>query len=70
MKTLFQMGFRADPRVQDSVIAEIKSITKIAATHRKQLITYLRRADKRLDLSINVNVAPIKDGLARIGLAE
>jgi GxxExxY protein len=70
--TRFEMGFRADLIVQDIVIVEIKSIAEVAPFYRKQLLTYLRRADKRLGLSINFNVALIKDGITRIvnGLAE
>jgi GxxExxY protein len=70
--TRFEMGFRADLVVQDSVIVEIKSIAEIAAVHKKQLLTYLRLSDKRLGLLINFNVALIKDGITRIvnGLQE
>ena len=68
----FPIGFRADLMVQDSVIVEIKSIAEIAPVHKKQLLTYLRLADKRLGLLINFNVALIKDGIVRIanGLKE
>ena len=55
--TRFEMGFRADLVVEDKVIVEIKSIAEIAALHKKQLLTYLRLADKRLGLLINFNVA-------------
>jgi GxxExxY protein len=67
-----EMGFRADLVVQDSVIVEIKSIAEIAALHRKQLLTYLRLANKRLGLLINFNVVLIKDGITRVvnGLEE
>jgi GxxExxY protein len=64
--TRFEMGFRADLVVEDKVIVEIKSIAEIAALHKKQLLTYLRLADKRLGLLINFNVAMIKDGITRI----
>ena len=66
------MGFRADLRVEDKVIVEIKSIAEIDAVHNKQLLTYLQLADKRLGLSINFNEALIKDGITRIvnGLEE
>jgi GxxExxY protein len=40
---------------------EIKSIEAVAQVHKKQLLTYLRLADKRLGLLINFNVALIKD---------
>ena len=64
--TRFELGFRADLVVEDKVIVEIKSISEIAALHKKQLLTYLRLADKRLGLLINFNVALIKDGITRI----
>jgi GxxExxY protein len=65
-------GFRADLVVEDKVIVEIKSVDLIAPVHKKQLLTYLRLADKRLGLLINFNVALIKDGITRIvnGLRE
>jgi len=59
-------GFRADLEVEDKVIVEIKSVEVIAPVHKKQLLTYLRLADKRLGLLINFNVALIKDGITRI----
>jgi GxxExxY protein len=59
-------GFRADLIVEDKVIVEIKSIEVVAPVHKKQLLTYLKLADKRLGLLINFNVALIKDGIARI----
>lgn len=59
-------GFRADLVVEDKVIVEIKSVELIAPVHKKQLLTYLRLADKRLGLLINFQVALIKDGITRI----
>jgi GxxExxY protein len=59
-------GFRADLVVEDKVIVEIKSVELIASIHKKQLLTYLRLADKRLGLLINFQVALIKDGITRI----
>ena len=73
-------GFKADLIVEDKVIVEIKSVETLAPVHKKQLLTYLRLADKRLGLPINFHVvlggrvesAPIKDGITRIvnGLEE
>jgi GxxExxY protein len=65
--THFEIGFRADMIVDDKVIVEIKSITEIAVVHKKQLLTYLRLANKKLGLLINFNVGMIKDGITRIG---
>ncbi len=62
----FDTGFRADLIVEDKVIVEIKSVELLAPVHKKQLLTYLRLADKRLGLLINFHVALIKDGITRI----
>src|SRR5450631_2766007 len=65
-------GFRADLVVEDKVIVEIKSVDLIAPVHKKQLLTYLRLADKRLGLLINFNVEFIRNGITRVvnGLEE
>ena len=52
--------------MEDKVIVEIKSIETVLVVHKKQLLTYLRLADKRLGLLISFNVALIKDGITRI----
>lgn len=64
--TRIEMGFRADLIVEDLVIVEIKSVEAILPVHKKQLLTHLRLADKRLGLLINFNVALIKEGITRI----
>lgn len=61
-----EMGFRADLIVADLVIVEIKSVEAVAPVHKKQLLTHLRLAGKRLGLLINFNVALVKDGITRI----
>ncbi len=65
-------GYRADLLVSNLVIIELKSIEEIAPVHKKQLLTYLRLADKRLGLLINFGKARIKEGISRIvnGLPE
>lgn len=68
----FDEGFRADLIVADKVIIELKSVEQTAPVHKKQLLTYLRLADKQLGLLINFGSAVIKDGISRIvnGLDE
>jgi GxxExxY protein len=58
--------------VEDKVIVEIKSVEQITAVHKKQLLTYLRLANKRLGLLVNFGEALIKDGISRVvnGLEE
>ena len=60
------VGFRADLVVNAKVVVEIKSIEAIGPVHKKQLLTYLRRSDKRLGLLINFNVELIKNGISRV----
>ena len=56
----FEEGFRADIIVENKVIIELKSVEEVAKVHKKQLLTYLRLADKRLGLLINFGAALIK----------
>jgi GxxExxY protein len=60
------VGFRADLIVEGKLIVEIKSLERLAPVHKKQLLTYLRVADKRLGLLINFGEALIKDGISRV----
>jgi GxxExxY protein len=68
----FDEGFRADIVVEDKVILELKSIESVLRVHKKQLLTYLRLADKRLGLLINFGEELIRDGISRVvnGLSE
>jgi GxxExxY protein len=59
-------GFRADLVVGGKVIVELKSVETVAPVHKKQLLTYLRLADKRLGLLINFGAPRLKEGVTRI----
>jgi GxxExxY protein len=69
---IFDEGFRADLIIEDKVIVELKSVETTAPVHRKQVLTYIRLADKRLGLLINFGEVLIKDGITRLvnGLQE
>ena len=60
------LGFRADLIVNDKVLVEVKSVEAINPVHKKQLLTYLKLADKKLGLLINFNVELIKSGITRV----
>ena len=68
----FEIGFRLDLLVEDTVVVELKSIETVAPVHKKQLLTHLRLSNKPLGLLINFGAATIKDGVTRIvnGLRE
>ncbi len=59
-------GFRIDLLVEDTIIVEVKSVNKLKDVHKKQLLTYLRIANKPLGLLINFNEAILKNGINRI----
>ena len=61
-----EVGFRADMIVEDKVIVELKSVEHTSPVHKKQLLTYLRLADKRLGLLINFGSTLIKNGITRV----
>jgi len=47
-------------------VVELKSVEQIRDVHKKQLLTYLRLADKSLGLLINFNEVLLKNGITRI----
>ena len=54
-------GYRIDILVEDQIIIEVKSVELLHDVHKKQLLTYLRLAKKRIGILINFNVARIED---------
>ena len=62
----FDVGFRADLIIEDKVIVELKSVENVIPVHKKQLLTYLRLAEKRLGLLINFGDELIRDGISRV----
>jgi len=61
-----EVGFRADLIVENQVIVELKSVETVHPIHKKQLLTYLRLANKRLGLLINFGAFLIKEGISRV----
>ena len=62
----FDLGFRLDIIVNDTVIVEIKSIESLEKVNYKQLLTYLKLTDKKLGLLINFNTSDLKQSIIRI----
>ncbi|MDQ2721206.1 MAG: GxxExxY protein [Bacteroidota bacterium] len=63
-----ELGFRMDILVENLIIIEIKSIETLNNVHKKQLLTYLKLANKKLGILVNFNVARLvdKESLIRI----
>jgi GxxExxY protein len=60
------IGYRVDLIVENKVLVELKSVENVIPVHKKQLLTYLRMADKRLGLLINFGALRIKTGISRV----
>jgi GxxExxY protein len=60
------VGYRLDLLVSDLVIVEIKAVERFAPNHEAQLLTYLKLADKRVGLLLNVHVLHMRDGIKRM----
>jgi GxxExxY protein len=63
---IFNEGFRMDMVVDDKVIVELKSVEVLAKVAQKQLLTYLRLADKRLGILLNFGEELMRDGIHRV----
>ena len=59
------VDFRLDILVEDSVIIELKSVEELKPIHHKQLMTYLRIANKHLGLLVNFSTNNINEGIIR-----
>ena len=60
------LQYRVDLLVSKQVIIELKSVEILLPVHYKQLITYLKLAQKPLGFLINFNTESIKDNIIRI----
>jgi GxxExxY protein len=59
-------GYRIDLLVEDAVIVEIKAVEEVIPIHKAQLLSYLRLANRKVELLLNFNVQVMKDGISRI----
>jgi GxxExxY protein len=61
-----ETGYRVDLMVEDSVIVELKSVTKLLPLHQAQLLGYLKLSGRRVGLLINFNVVHLRQGIKRM----
>jgi GxxExxY protein len=60
------MEFIIDILVEDSIVLELKSVEELHPVHYKQLLTYLKLADKRLGFLVNFNEHILRNGIKRV----
>lgn len=59
-------GYRLDLLVEDTVIVELKAVSRLDDIHEAQLLSYLRLAQKLVALLINFHVSRLTDGVRRV----
>lgn len=61
-----ECGYRLDLVVEERVIVELKSVSKLEPIHDAQVLTYLKMTGLKLGLLLNFNVSLMRDGIRRI----
>jgi len=64
--TRIDAGYRIDLLVAETVIVELKTVSKLMPVHHAQLLSYLRLSRLPVGLLINFHVSPLRDGIKRI----
>ncbi|MFA5633372.1 MAG: GxxExxY protein [Porticoccaceae bacterium] len=59
-------GYRLDLLVENLVVVELKSVDKLTAVHKAQLLSYLKLGGFWLGYLLNFNVVHMKDGIQRV----
>ena len=60
------VGYRIDQLVEDSVIVELKAVTRVLKVHDAQLLSHLKLSGMKLGFRINFHVVRLKDGIRRM----
>ena len=61
-------AYRMDMVIENSLILELKSLSRIEPIHEAQLLTYMKLSQINKGLLINFNVRQLKDGIKRMVL--
>jgi GxxExxY protein len=60
------VAYRIDLLVEESIIVELKAVSKLLPIHEAQLLTYLELSDHRLGLLLNFHVPLMREGIKRM----
>ena len=64
--SLVECGYRLDVVVDNLVVIEIKSVSKLEPVHVAQLLTYLKLSGMKLGFLLNFNSSLMKNGIRRV----
>ncbi len=62
---ILPLDLRLDILVEDAIIIELKSVEELKPVHHKQLLSYLRVANKHIGLLVNFNTDDINNSIHR-----
>jgi GxxExxY protein len=62
----FDVGYRIDLLVEDSIVVELKAVGKMLPLYDAQLLSYVKLAGKQVGLLINFHELHLKDGIKRL----
>ena len=60
------LAYRVDLLVEESIVVELKTVTKLLPIHEAQLLTYLRLSGHKLGLLLNFHVPLMREGIKRM----
>ena len=60
--------YRPDLIVENTVVVEVKSVERVIALHRSQVISYLKLTGLHVGLILNFNVPRMANGIKRVVL--
>lgn len=63
---MLDIGYRLDLLIDEKVVVEIKSVSKLLPLHGAQLLTYLKLGGHKLGLLLNFNTVHLRDGIKRV----
>ncbi len=69
-RVVIPKGFRADLVVDDSLLVEVKSATRLVAVHRQQVVSYCRMAGFRLGLLVNFGGESMDGAMQRVEIGD
>jgi GxxExxY protein len=55
-----------DFMVEDIVVLELKSVSKVTPEHKAQFLTYVKLSKRPVGLMINFNVTRLRHGIKRV----
>jgi GxxExxY protein len=60
------LAYRIDLLVEESIVVELKTVSKLLPIHEAQLLTYLKLSGHRIGLLLNFHVPLMREGIKRM----